>query len=257
MKNGRNLKNNNMKLHVLASSSKGNCYLVYNETEALVIEAGIKLIEVKKALDFKISRIQGVLVTHEHGDHSKYVKEFLEFGLSVFMSKGTSEGMNLKSVEKPVLVKGGKQFVIGNFKILPFDVIHDAKEPLGYLINHSESGNILFLTDSHYSKYKFKNLNHIIVEANYDQAIVEQNIINGKVHPSMLQRLQKSHMSIDTCIQLLHDNDLKNVNNIVLIHLSGGNSNAREFRNKIIHATGINTVIAEKGLIMNMNFQTF
>lgn len=246
-----------MKLQVLGSSSKGNCYLVYNDTEALVIEAGIKLIEVKKALDFKISRIQGVLVTHEHSDHSKYVKEYLEFGLSVFMSKGTSEGLNIKGIEKPVIVRSGKQCVADNFKILPFDVIHDAKEPLGYLIHHPESGNILFLTDSHYSKYKFKDLNHIIVEANYDRSIVEQNIINGKVHPAMLNRLQKSHMSIDTCIQLLHDNDLRNVNNIVLIHLSEGNSNATDFRSKIIQATGINTVIAEKGLIMNMNFQTF
>ncbi len=246
-----------MKFQVLGSSSKGNCYVIYNDDEAIVIEAGIKLIEVKKALDFKISRIQGVLVSHEHGDHSKYVKEYLECGLSVFMSIGTSEGLNLKGIEKPVIVQAGNQYEIGGFKVRPFDVIHDAKEPLGYLINHAESGNILFLTDTHYSKYKFRDLNHIVIEANYDSKIVERNIIEGKMPIAMLKRLQKSHMSIDTCIQLLHDNDLKNVNNIVLIHLSDGNSNAQEFKNKVIQATGICTEVAEKDMIIPFNFQSF
>ena len=60
-----NLKTN-MKLQVLGSSSAGNGYIIGNDNEVIVIEAGIKLKEIKKALDFNISKIRGVLISHEH-----------------------------------------------------------------------------------------------------------------------------------------------------------------------------------------------
>lgn len=55
-----------MELKVLGSNSSGNCYIIENNDEALIIEAGIKLSEVKKAIDFNISKIRGVLISHEH-----------------------------------------------------------------------------------------------------------------------------------------------------------------------------------------------
>ena len=55
-----------MELTVLSSSSKGNCYILQNDNEALVIEAGVSLLEVKKAVGFNISKIRGVLISHEH-----------------------------------------------------------------------------------------------------------------------------------------------------------------------------------------------
>ena len=55
-----------MKLFVTSSSSQGNNYIIYNDTECLLIEAGVKLLEIKKALDFKIDKIRGVLISHEH-----------------------------------------------------------------------------------------------------------------------------------------------------------------------------------------------
>lgn len=55
-----------MYLKCLGSSSSGNCYILENENEALIIEAGINLSEVKKALNFNISKIRGVLISHEH-----------------------------------------------------------------------------------------------------------------------------------------------------------------------------------------------
>lgn len=55
-----------MKLQVLGSSSAGNGYIIGNDNEVIVIEAGIKLKEIKKALDFNISKIRGVLISHEH-----------------------------------------------------------------------------------------------------------------------------------------------------------------------------------------------
>lgn len=55
-----------MKLKVLGSGSSGNCYILENDTEALIIEAGVPFMEVKKALNFDIRKIQGVVISHEH-----------------------------------------------------------------------------------------------------------------------------------------------------------------------------------------------
>ena len=64
-----------MKLSVLGSNSLGNCYVLETDSEALIIEAGCKLSEVKKALRWKISKVAGAVVSHCHNDHSAYVKE--------------------------------------------------------------------------------------------------------------------------------------------------------------------------------------
>ncbi len=137
---------------------------------------------------------------------------------------------------------------IGNFKVLPFRVEHDAVEPLGFLIKHKEIGTMLFLTDTYYSKYKFKGLNHLLIEANYCENGVKESVINGRLHPAQYKRLMTSHLSIQTCKEILKVNDLSAVKNIVLIHLSDRNSNAEDFKKQIQGLTGLPTTIADKGV---------
>ena len=72
-----------MELKVLGSSSSGNCYILDNGSEALIIEAGIRFMEVKKALDFNISKVVGCLITHWHNDHAKYIKSMVDCGFHV------------------------------------------------------------------------------------------------------------------------------------------------------------------------------
>jgi len=55
-----------MELIVLGSSSKGNCYLLRNGNEVLIIECGIKFSEIKKMLNFNIKKIAGCVVSHSH-----------------------------------------------------------------------------------------------------------------------------------------------------------------------------------------------
>ena len=61
-----------MKLKVLGSNSLGNCYILENKDEALIIEAGIKFAKVKESLNYNISKIVGCLVSHEHNDHAGF-----------------------------------------------------------------------------------------------------------------------------------------------------------------------------------------
>ena len=56
-----------MLLKCVASGSSGNTYLLMSDTEMLVLDAGIRFLEVKKAIDFKVSKIVGCIVSHEHG----------------------------------------------------------------------------------------------------------------------------------------------------------------------------------------------
>lgn len=145
----------------------------------------------------------------------------------------------------------------GNFKIIPFNVAHDSAEPFGYFINHPDMGNLVFITDTYYIPNRFDKLNNLLVEANYDKAILKENVDSGRLHPKVRNRVIKSHMEIETTIEFLKANNLTQVNNIVLIHLSNNNSNATDFKRKVEAATGKNVHIAGKGLNINFSINIF
>lgn len=245
-----------MNLQILGSSSSGNCYLFESKNDVLIVEAGIRLSEVKKALNFDLSKVVGCLITHEHGDHAKYAKDIISSGIDVFASAGTIEATKLNSHRLyPIKHAGGYQ--IGGFKILPFDVKHDAKQPLGFIIYHPEMGNVLFLTDSYFVEYQFPGLNQLLVECNYSEEILKSRLNSGSVHPSIANRVRTSHMSLRTTKELLQANDLRKVNNIVLIHLSDKNSDAGLFQSDIHELTGKTVTIADKGVTLDFNLKPF
>ncbi len=241
-----------MKLKILGSSSKGNCYLLVSETEALIIEAGIDVGEVKKALGFQITKVAGCIVTHEHGDHARHVNKYIEAGFDVYMTKGTAEAISFKNNRKPLLLKSDTVIYIGNFTVLPFKTEHDANEPVGFLIKHKDFGTLLFLTDTYYSRYTFKGLNYLLIETNYCENIATERVCKGELLLTQWHRLRTSHLSIQTCKKLLSANDLSKVQSIVLIHLSDGNSNAKDFKKQVEELTGIPTTIADAGVEMEL-----
>lgn len=249
-----------MRLHVLSSGSKANGYVLYNDREALVIECGVPYSQCLQAIDFKREKIVGALVTHEHGDHAKYVAQYLGAGIDVYASGGTIEGMRpyLKGrILQPTAIRSQELFSIDGFKVLPFDTQHDCNEPFGFLVYHDEMGQILFATDTYYLKYTFPNLSHIMLECNYETGIIEKNVADGVVPPIVKERVFRSHMSLETHIKTLQANDLSKVNAIVLLHLSGNNSAPEEFKKSVEAATGKLVYVAEKGLDIPFNRQMF
>lgn len=250
-----------MKLTVLNSNSRGNCYILQNDTEALVIECGVRFAEVKKALDFNISKVVAVLVSHEHGDHAKAVNDALNAALPVCTSNGTIDALiakgQIKGSRLPIAVPCKNTFQCGNFKIMPFDVQHDCAEPYGFLIHHPETGYILFATDTYYIKYNFPNLSHILIECNYSAEILNENYREGKTIKHVRDRVIQSHMSLDACKELLRSNDLSQVRNIILLHLSSDNSDSEQFLKEIKGATGKRVFIAKKGLELELTKDLF
>ena len=242
-----------MKLIVLGSSSTGNGYILHNGKEALIIEAGIKLAQVKQALDFNISCIAGCLISHSHGDHAGHLESYAKAGIRILTSEHVLSCKNdLVASSLCTPVYAGKGYKIGNFKVIPFDLQHDVP-CLGFLIDHPETGKIVFITDSFLCDYTFENISHMILECNYDDNILEKRILTGSVHPSMRQRLLSTHMVLDTCKGILQANDLTNVINIVLVHLSDGNSDEARFVKEVRELTGKVVYAANKGLSIDFN----
>lgn len=230
-------------IKTLASGSKGNAYLIDDGVSQLLIECGIKYKDIQVALNFDTKRVVGCLLSHEHKDHSKGLKDVLRAGIDVFMSKGTAEAEGIKH-HRINIVENKKQFKVGTFTILPFDVEHDVNEPFGFLIANEQDDKLLFATDTYYIKYKFTGLTHLMIECNYSQTILDDNINTGVVPQVMKRRLMQSHFSLENVIEFLKANDLSKVDEIHLLHLSDTNSNELEFKNKIQEVTGKRVVIA-------------
>lgn len=240
-----------MRLNVLESGSRANGYLLCGGDEALAIECGVPYSDFKTATGFKKRYINGALLSHEHGDHSKYVHQLLDAGINVFMSRGTFDGLGLEQrfVGFGVtIVKPLSNFNVGGFECIPFDTQHDCNEPLGFLIRHKEMGTCLFATDTYYLRYKFSGLNHIMIECNYDNDRLNDNVSTGEVPLFVARRVCRSHMSLETLISTLRANDLSCVKDIVLLHLSSTNSDSDYYIRKIEEVTGIPTVVARHSL---------
>lgn len=240
-----------MVLKVLGSSSQGNCYILENKNEALIIEAGVRFIEVKKALGFDIRKVSGCLITHQHNDHAKYIKAMVESG---FPTLALEEVWTAKGVtgSRAYCIERGKGYRFGRFKVLPFDACHDVP-CVGYLIDHPETGRIMFLTDSCMCEYVFPGLNQVMIECNYSDAKLVEAINAGRTLPSQRERLMTSHMELNTCKGFLFANDLTNVANIVLLHLSDNNSDEKNFVSEIERQTGKVVYAAHTGLEIELD----
>lgn len=247
-----------MILRVLGSSSKGNCYLLQSSTDTLILEAGVSVHEIKRGLSFKLSKVAGCLVTHEHGDHSKAVFDLMNIGVKVYTSRGTARALKMQiDHHRLQIIQAGEIFEVGSFKVLPFKIEHDVAEPLGFIINHPESGSILFITDSYFVRDTFRNISHVLIEANFSQEIIDQRVREGASPEFLRNRVFKSHMSIETCLKTLKANDLSKVRNIVLIHLSDGNSDAKDFEKRVADQTGKPVFVADAGMVLELKKHPF
>lgn len=253
-----------MTLTVIGSSSEGNAYVLQNEREALLLEAGVNFKKVMQAIDYNPAKVQGVLITHEHGDHAGHINEALEYGLPVYASSGTIEGAAkyIRSDYRPLAFEesnegGFCRIQLGGFAVIPFHTEHDANEPTGFLIGHEETGAVLFATDTFYLKNRFNGLSNILIECNYDEYKLERNVINGLIDAERYRRVRAAHMSLENCIRTLKANDLQRVNNIVLIHLSQDNGDAMAFKKAVTQATGKTVTIARPGLTLRLDKTPF
>lgn len=225
-----------MEIKTIASGSKANCYSVNDGETRLLIEAGVKRKKLLPAIDFKLSGISGVLVSHSHNDHSSAAAELMKTGLDVYMTSGTAKACKLKG-HRLNIIKSGCPFKIGSCTITPFDTIHDADEPVGFFMR-GKTGNLLFVTDTAYTEWKFPAFDYLMIECNYCADILQTNFAAGLMVKSLYDRIVASHMSLDTVKKFLADHDIRNLVETHLIHISERNGNPELMKAEIQAITG-------------------
>lgn len=176
-------------------------------------------------------------------DHSKAAKDLMKSGVDLYCSRGAADALKLEG-HRLNIIKARQQFQVGAWTVLPFEVEHDAAEPLGFLLA-SGGEKILYATDTFYIRYRFTGLTRILLEVNYAQDILDANVERG-LSPAHRRRVMRSHMSLGTAKEFLRANDLSKVKEIWLCHLSDGNSNAERFKREIQALTGRPVTVAEK-----------
>lgn len=233
-----------MNIKVIASGSKGNCYLIDDGETKILIECGIPFKQIQIGCDFKLSSVSACLVSHEHLDHCKAVPELTKAGIDVYAPREVFEARKLTGSHRTYLAIPHRAFSVGTFSIYPFDCQHDVPNN-GYLIESRATGERLFFaTDTYYIKYRAKNIQYYLIECNYSLEAFGESIDKGYIPASLKKRLLTSHMSLEHFIQMLQANDLSRVKQIYLLHLSDNNSNAELFKKTVQKVSGAEVYIA-------------
>lgn len=231
-------------IKVIGSGSSGNCYLANINGTQLLLECGLSFKTIQKALNFKLSSIEGCLVTHEHIDHSKAVKNLLKNSINVYATKGTFDALNVKSHRAISFLKDKEDTYcykfFNRFCVLPFQAIHDAQEPVSFYIQdiHTKE-SLLFVTDTAYMPYKIPNVDILMVECNYVKSVIDSNVKNNSLNINLRNRIVKSHMSLETLLTALKQANLSNLKKIYVLHLSDTNSEEKGILEAIQQQTGV------------------
>lgn len=230
-----------MILKTVSTGSTGNCYLlIANSGETLILDCGIPIMEIKKALNWNIKNVVGVLCTHKHLDHSKSVKDFRQSGISIYGLY--SEVAYMRTMK------------IGEFTTKPFDLTtidgnwtHTNADgtpcPIyGFMIEHPEIGRMLYITDCEFVKWRFKNVNLILLGVNYDPELLSGD-------DAKKNHVVRGHMSIDTACDFVKANASDQFQNVIMCHLSKENADAGKFIEKMKKAVpNVNVCVAEPGM---------
>ncbi|MDT1995192.1 MBL fold metallo-hydrolase [Carnobacterium divergens] len=230
-----------VKIESFGSSSAGNSYIISCDDSSLMLEAGI---DPKKMNEVNWSIVKGCLITHEHGDHSKFANKLVQcVGFDIYSSAGTLEALSVASYRTKRL-EADKVAKIDDWQVLPFLVEHDVSEPFGFLILAPDGSKIVFATDTYFVRKRFIGVTHFMIECNYALDILDQNVSAGHIDNGRRKRLLTSHFELGNVKNFLNSNDLSQVQETWLLHLSNQNSDEKRFKKEIQAITGTPVYIA-------------
>lgn len=210
-----------LEINVIATGSTGNCYRVSDGTTAILIECGIKYADIIRGLNYKITEIETVLVSHHHNDHALCAAELAKCGFDLIMPSETAYNLCLNNAPNVYTPAAGKQCLVGTLAVVPFELTHFNSDGTdcpcyGYLIGSITTGEkLLFATDTAYIKNRFKGLTHAMIEVNYMESIIDEENIE-----EVERRRIKSHMSLETAIEFLKSADGAKLKELYAIHTS-------------------------------------
>ena len=213
--------------------------------------------DVKRSIDYRLQDVVGCIVTHRHGDHAKYAVEYSRFGVKMYCNEDVAASKSF-AYDTCTVLRGSATKTVGSFRVTPFDVAHDVP-CLGFLVMHPDMGILLFATDTYKVPTVITGIHHYLIEANYSDELLKQNVWTGSINRAQADRIMLSHMSLDYTVRYLRDCSAgsglpaSTTKTVTLCHLSERNSDPDLFRRTVESALGVPTYIARKGLVVNLN----
>ena len=226
-----------MRLCSIASGSSGNCIYVGSDNTHLLVDTGIskkRIEEGLKSLEIKGEELSGILVTHEHSDHIQGLGVFSrKYEIPIYATAGTIQGIcGSKSLGKMPEglcheIQSDREFQLGDIKVHPFAISHDANEPSGYCFQNGEKRMAIATDLGNYNDYVVKNLQNLdalLLESNHDLHMLEV----GPYPYYLKQRVmgERGHLSNELSGRLLCDILHDNLKYVMLGHLSKENNYA-------------------------------
>lgn len=216
-----------MKVCSLASSSKGNCTVIYNDDEIILVDMGITLKDLEEKfnrLNLDINKLIGVLVSHEHSDHIKGINVLCKkYDVKIYCHYDAYEGISSKiGVSDTAIVRfGNVPFFVGNFMINSFNVSHDVF-CVGFNVYENQN-KVSIVTDLGYTTTEIVERLYdsrlVILEANHD----EKMVVASTKYPAMLKNRilsKKGHLSNHNSAKVVVDLAQHNVRQVLFGHLS-------------------------------------
>ena len=211
-----------MKLKILGTGSKGNCYVIQGYEETLILECGVDINTILKGIGFNVKGVS-CLLTHEHKDHSGAYKKILDLGIPLITSDGTAKALGLRRTQYTSADSLRWKADSREFSITAFDTFHDCNEPLGFFITHNISGRtILFATDTGEMPDLFFEPDVFMIEANYDLDTLVDNVSNNSTNKALAERISDNHLSLEQAYNFIVENGGKG-KMIIPLHASSNN----------------------------------
>lgn len=214
------------------TGSDGNASVISDGKTKIQIDAGIAPMKVNKNALYRLHEVSGLLCSHSHLDHSRYIHDYINFGTHVYVNEDTLS--KLKLLERWVNIYDENILIrIGTFIIKPFLVPHTNSDGTdcpnyGFLICSTYTREkMLWATDCSYIEQKFPALDYICIECSYldvDNYADELEYINQFVE----KRRLNSHMSLNRCIEFLSNQDLSKCKEVRLLHLTKSQGNIKD-----------------------------
>ncbi|MBU9710901.1 MBL fold metallo-hydrolase [Evansella tamaricis] len=249
-----------LRVSVLASGSTGNSIYVETDDQCLLIDAGLsgkKMEQCFEQIKLSPSKLNGILVTHEHSDHVKGVGILArKYKLPIYANtrtwKAMENGLGKIPVEQKFHFETGVTKSFGNIDVESFGVSHDAAEPMFFTFHHN-GRKLSIVTDTGYVSERIKGItkgsNSFVFESNHDMDMLRM----GKYPWSVKRRIlgDEGHVSnVDAAIalsEILTDDPV----NVYLAHLSLDN-NMKELARMTVHQT-----LEEKGYEIGKRVKLF
>lgn len=220
------------------SGSSGNCYYLGTETEGILIDAGIPVRMVvselkSEGIDISSGHIRGVLLTHEHADHTRGVSTLANhYGIPIYASVPVHKRMDSCRYIRDKVgaarrdLELGQHLDLAGFHIVSFSVPHDSVQNYGYHITRGEDFSFTLATDIGYVTPEIERYvalaQHLVIEANYDP-----NMLRAGSYEAWLQERvvgPGGHLSNGETAELLCRTYSPTMRNIWLCHLSKENN---------------------------------